>query len=269
MSTFRFQQFSVLQKQSGMKVCTDAVLFGAMAPVNHGDQVLDIGSGTGVLSLMAAQLGAGLVTAVELTQQAYEEADINFGNSPWAERLMVVHQDIQSFALTADRQYDLVISNPPFFENHSKTTDTLRNTARHTDQLPFADLISIAGQLLSRQGLFYLLIPVHAVAKFSVQAEAAGFYLVKQTDFRGYAHNEAKVSALTFSRTAEVFMARLLTIYESRGVYSQDSEAYLADFLLRFAKDQQSSLEVKADTAVHRTTRSIKGDQRRVSLYVV
>ncbi|MFZ2311091.1 MAG: methyltransferase [Methylobacter sp.] len=242
MSTFRFQQFSVLQKQSGMKVCTDAVLFGAMAPVKSGDHVLDIGTGTGVLALMAAQLGAGQVTAVELTQQAYQEADFNFSNSPWAERLEVVHQDIQSFALTADRQYDLIISNPPFFENHSKTTDKLRNTARHTDQLPFSELISIAGQLLSRQGLFYLLIPAHAVAKFSAQALAAGFHLIKQTDFRGYAHNEAKVSALTFSRTAEVFTARLLTIYAYRGIYSQDSEAYLADFLLRFAKDQQPNL---------------------------
>jgi len=242
MSTFRFQQFSVLQKQSGMKVCTDAVLFGAMAPVNGGDQVLDIGAGTGVLSLMAAQLGAGQVTAVELTQQAYQEADINFNNSPWAERLEAVHQDIQgfalNFALTSDRQYDLIISNPPFFENHSKTADALRNTARHTDQLPFADLIGIAGLLLSPQGLFYLLIPAHAVAKFSVQALAAGFYLIKQTDFRGYAHNEAKVSALTFSRSASEFTASLLTIYESRGVYSPDSEAYLADFLLRFAKGQ-------------------------------
>ena len=242
MSTFRFQQFSVLQKQSGMKVCTDAVLFGAMAPVNHGGHVLDIGTGTGVLALMAAQLGAGQVTAVELTQQAYQEADFNFSNSPWAERLEVVHQEIQSFALTADRQYDLIISNPPFFENHSKTTDKLRNTARHTDQLPFSELISIAGQLLSRHGLFYLLIPAHAVAKFSAQALTAGFHLIKQTDFRGYVHNEAKVSALTFSRTTEVFTARLLTIYAYRGIYSQDSEAYLADFLLRFAKDQQPNL---------------------------
>lgn len=221
-----------------MKICTDAVLFGAMVPVSQGDHVLDIGTGTGVLALMAAQLGATKVIAVELTQEAFKEADINFNNSPWAKRLEAVHQDIQSFALTADRQYDLIISNPPFFENHSKTLDALRNAARHTDQLPFADLIGIAGGLLSPQGLFYLLIPAHAVAKFSAQALATGLYLVNQTDFRGYAHNEAKVSALTFSRTAAVFTARLLTIYESHNVYSQDGERYLADFLLRFAKDQ-------------------------------
>ncbi len=238
MSTFHFQQFSVLQKHSGMRICTDAVLFGAMAPVNPGDRVLDIGTGTGVLALLAAQLGAAKVTAVELTQVAFKEADINFNNSPWVDRLEAVHQDIQSFALTANRQYDLIISNPPFFENHLKTVDTLRNSARHTDQLPFTDLIGIAEQLLSPQGLFYLLLPAHAVAKFSALALAAGFYLINQTDFRGYTHNEAKVSALTFSRTAAVFTARLLTIYASHNVYSQDSERYLADFLLRFAKDQ-------------------------------
>lgn len=237
MSTFRFQQFSVVQKNSGMKICTDAVLFGAMAPIKSGDIVLDIGAGTGVLALMAAQRGAAQITAVELTHEAYHEAKFNFANSPWPERLEALHQDIQSFARKAAQHYDLIISNPPFFENHSKTSDTLRNTARHTDQLPFADLITVADQLLSQQGLFYVLIPISAAAKFSDHASDAGFYLIKKTDFRGYAHNDAKVSALTFSRTATTnYAEQLLTIYQSQGIYSHESETWLNSFLLRFAK---------------------------------
>jgi tRNA1Val (adenine37-N6)-methyltransferase len=221
-----------------MKVCTDAVLFGAMAPVNRGDRVLDIGAGTGVLSLMAAQLGAAQVTAVELTQQGYEEAQINFNNSPWADRLEAVHQDIQGFAGSAGCQYDLIICNPPFFENHSKTTNSLRKVARHNDQLPFDDLIKSADQLLSSHGLFYLLLPVHAVEKFAAAALlVAGFYLIHRTDFRGYTHNETKVSALTFSRTVAVPAPSLLIVYESHRVYSKESERYLSPFLLRFSEN--------------------------------
>jgi tRNA1Val (adenine37-N6)-methyltransferase len=240
MSTFRFQQFTVLQQRSGMKVCTDAVLFGAMAPLHPGDRVLDIGTGTGVLALMAAQRGAAKVTGVELTQEAYEEAHINFNLSPWADRIEAVHQDIQGFALTAGNQYDLIISNPPFFANHSKTTASLRNAARHTDLLSFPDLISSADKLLTKQGLFYVLIPVSAVKKFSAEAVAAGFYLITQTDYRAYAHTKAKVSALTFSRTALGFTARLLTVYESLGMYTKESERYLEDFLLRFSQGRQA-----------------------------
>jgi len=221
-----------------MKICTDAVLLGAMAPVNRGDRVLDIGAGTGVLSLMTAQLGAAHVTAVELTRQGYEEAYENFTNSPWADRLEAVHQDIQGFASTAGCQYDLIICNPPFFENHSKTTNPLGKVARHNDQLPFAELIESADQLLSHQGLFYLLLPVHAVEKFVAAALAAGFYLIHQTNFRGYSHNEAKVSALTFNRTVAKFATCLLTIYESHRVYTKDSERFLSPFLLRFTKNQ-------------------------------
>lgn len=239
MSTFRFQQFSVQQNLSAMKVCTDAVLFGAMAPVKRGDSVLDIGTGTGVLALIAAQLGADEVIAVELTAQAYQEACLNFSRSPWADRLEAVHQDIRSFAGSAGRHYDLVISNPPFFENHFKSASPLRMAARHSDQLPFADLLAIAGQLVAPQGLLYLLAPVHASIKIAELALRAGFYLIRRIDFRAYAHSTAKVSALTFSRTKAESVSEILTVYESGGVYTAESERYLSNLLLRFAKDNQ------------------------------
>jgi len=218
-----------------MRVCTDATLFGAMAPVKGGEKALDIGAGTGLLALMLAQLGAGDITAVEITQEAFEEARLNFADSPWPERLHAVHQEIQGFARESRERYQLIISNPPFFDNHSKSPAALRSTARHTDRLPFTDLIAAVDTLLAEDGIFYLLLPVHAVVRFARLASGAGLYLSRRTDYRGYAHNEAKVSALTFTRSPGDVQTRLLTIYSAHRVYSKESEAYLSPFLLRFA----------------------------------
>ncbi|MEN8168387.1 MAG: 50S ribosomal protein L11 methyltransferase [Pseudomonadota bacterium] len=236
MSTFRFQQFSVHQEKSAMKVCTDATLFAAMAPVKGGEQVLDIGTGTGLLALIAAQLGASHVTGVELTEEDFDEARINFFNSPWSERLIALHGSIQHFSGNTLNRYDLIISNPPFFHNPSKASDKLRRQARHADLLPFPELIECVDRLLGACGLFYLLLPCHAVAGFSGMALERGLHLIAQTDLRGHSHNQAKVSALTFSRQMQPFRFRLLTIYQSDRVYSKVSEHYLSPFLLRFAK---------------------------------
>jgi len=237
LSIFRCQQFSVRQQQSGMKICTDGLLFGAMAPVKPGNTVLDIGTGTGVLALCAAQLGAGQVTAVEVTQEAYEEATLNFSNSLWAHRLTAIHQDIQAYAQTTDRQYDVIISNPPFFAQHSKADDALRNIARHTDCLPYIDLLIAVEQCLSARGLFYVLLPIYATAQFTAFAQATGLFLIRQISFQGYAHTPAKVSALTFSRIQITCKTERLTIYESKSVYTHESTAFLQPFLLRFAKN--------------------------------
>lgn len=219
-----------------MKVCTDATLFGAMAPVKGGEEVLDIGAGTGLLALMAAQLGASQVTGVELTEQACDEARSNFANSPWSERLTAVHGSIQQFTEETQNRYDLIISNPPFFHNHSKASDQLRRQARHTDLLPFPDLLGCVERLLGDHGLFYLLLPSHATTEFTSMALGYGLHLIHQTDLRGRSHNMAKVSTLTFARQRQPSRFRLLTIYQSERVYTKESEHYLSPFLLRFAK---------------------------------
>lgn len=218
-----------------MKVCTDATLFGAMAPVNGGERVLDIGAGSGVLSLMLAQLGAGHVTAVELTPQACRDAAANFSGSPWSGRLELVAQSIQAYAGRCDRHYDLIICNPPFFERHSKNSADLRRVARHSDLLPHGELVRSAARLLAADGRFYLLFPVHGVVRISALAASLGLRLVGRVDFAGHSQSQAKVAALTFARRPEMFVCRRLVIYNAPRVYSEESARYLSPFLLRFA----------------------------------
>lgn len=219
-----------------MKVCTDATLFGAMTPIKGSERVLDIGTGTGLLALMAAQLGAFHTTGVELAEAAFDEARINFHNSPWSKRLKAVHGSIQQFADNTLNRYDLIISNPPFFHDHSRPSDHPRRQARHADLLPYSDLIASVDRLLEESGLFYLLLPNHAAGRFSGIALEHDLHRVGQIDIRGHDHNRAKVSVLTFSRQEQPCGLRSLTIYQSDRVYSKESEHFLAPFLLRFAR---------------------------------
>lgn len=239
---FRFQQFSVSQELAAMKICTDSLLFGAMMPVMPTATVLDIGAGTGLLALIAAQLGAGRVTGVELMEDACQEAAGNFERSPWGDRLQAVRQSIQDFADTQPGRYDLIISNPPFFENHLNAKEPMRDAARHDGHLKHAELIKIADQLLAREGVFYVLLPRQSASAFTRLCMLYGLYLRRQTAFRSYAHRTDRVVALSFGRERlNQPSFETMTIYDEQGIYSAASRAYLENFLLRFAKRESAN----------------------------
>jgi tRNA1Val (adenine37-N6)-methyltransferase len=192
---FQFKQFIIHQQNCAMKVCTDACLFGAWVAgkVERGqlsfDSVLDIGTGTGLLSLMMAQKSMARIDAIELDEHAAQQATENFELSNWSERLQVIPGDIKTVHL--GKKYDFIISNPPFFENDLKSRDTQRNLALHSQELGLDELISSIKKQLADHGKFAVLLPYHRKEAFARLAFDEGFSLeeeacVKQTPLHNY-----------------------------------------------------------------------------------
>lgn len=160
---FRFKEFTVWQDKCAMKVCTDSCILGAFAANEIGFQnpsptsILDIGGGTGLLSLMLAQKSAASVIAVESDPNAFEQMQQNFQASEWKERLLAIQQDIRKFE--TEKRFNIIISNPPFFENDLKGTDESKNLAKHDSGLLLSKLIKIISNLLMPGGKFFLMVP--------------------------------------------------------------------------------------------------------------
>lgn len=168
-----------------MKVCSDACVFGAYMNPGTAQRILDIGTGTGLLSLMLAQRTDAWIEAVEMDDGAAEQARNNFAASSFSDRLTVHHTRIQDFAGGTDRpQYDMICCNPPFFENCLRSTQRERRMARHTDTLSFAELAHAVQQLLALSGRFYVHVPIDFEQSFVVAAQQFGFYVNERVTLR-------------------------------------------------------------------------------------
>lgn len=157
-----------------MKVTTDACLFGAWAAREIGDpksgarKVLDIGTGTGLLSLMIAQQSDALIDAIEIDKAAAEQAVENVAASPWKERINLIHGDIKEVSVMFPYKYDSIISNPPFYENELTSPDYIKNLALHNSGLLLDDLLRVVHMSLNNEGIFYLLLPYKRMAEAGI-----------------------------------------------------------------------------------------------------
>ena len=163
---FKYKQFTVYQDQCAMKVCTDSSLFGALIDSSQAENILDIGTGTGVLSLMQAQKSTAKITAVEIEENAAKQATSNFKASPWSDRINLVLRPVQEFSKEHNLQFDLIISNPPFFKDSFKSPDASVNMARHDSLLPQDELLQSVLSLLTDDGAFWLLLPEYEFDRF-------------------------------------------------------------------------------------------------------
>jgi tRNA1Val (adenine37-N6)-methyltransferase len=222
---FTFKQFTVQQDRCAMKIGTDGVLLGAWTPIdNNPNAILDIGTGTGIIALMLAQRSeASQIDALEIDENAYEQSTDNFENSPWNDRLYCFHAGLDEFVEEPEDEYDLIVSNPPFYIEDFKTDNQARDLARFADAMPFEDLIEAAALLLSENGIFAVIIPFKEEASFITLAEEYELYPVKITHVKGTPTTEIKRSLMAFGRTkATGFPIDELIIETSRHQYTPE-----------------------------------------------
>ncbi len=174
---FEFKQFKIHQDKTAMKVGTDGVLIGAWTELPSTGKVLDIGTGTGLLALMVAQRNSELVIhAIEIDESATVQALQNVKESKWTDRISVEHISFQEYVSSTNKRFDLIITNPPFFNSGVKAIETERSIARHADALPPEALIEGVKKLLKPEGTFAVILPTDAYEKLSSAAIHAGFF---------------------------------------------------------------------------------------------
>lgn len=191
----QFKEFEVHDEKSAMKVGTDALLLGSWSKVEDASMIADIGCGCGIVALMVAQRAKkAQVIGIELEPKAASEAAENIRNSPWSDRVQVVHSSIQEFAKNQEQhgRFDVLVSNPPFFKNHPKSPQLERNLARHDDSLPIEVLIGVADQLLKEEGFLDLIWPADRWDELEAMAKLLGFSLLSRIGVKGNADGETR-----------------------------------------------------------------------------
>ncbi|TDP58725.1 tRNA1(Val) (adenine(37)-N6)-methyltransferase [Flavobacterium dankookense] len=236
MATFNFKQFSVQQDKCAMKIGTDSVLLGSWCPIeNNPFSVLDIGAGTGVLSLMLAQRShAEQIDAIEIDEDAYEQCVENFESSPWSDRLFCFHASLDEFLEEPEDEYDIIISNPPFYSEDYKTDNSQRDLARFQDAMPFEELVEAADLLLSENGIFAVIIPFKEEERFVDLCAEVELFPVKVTRVKGSHTTPIVRSLLAFKRyELSVLTADELVIEINRHEYTDDYINLTKDFYLK------------------------------------
>ena len=243
--TFTFKQFQVNQDRCAMKIGTDGVLLGAWTPlINNPYNVLDIGAGTGILSLMLAQRSnaehtsqngelATQIDAIEIDEDAYEQCVENFEASPWGDKLFCFHAGLDEFVDEPEDEYDLIISNPPFYTDDYKSDNTSRDLARFEDALPFEELIEAAALLLSDNGIFSVIIPYKEEERFVSLCKELDLFPLKITRVKGTPTSEIKRCLLAFCRMEQTPLIDELVIEISRHNYTPEYIELTKEFYLK------------------------------------
>ncbi|HVD98693.1 MAG TPA: methyltransferase [Cytophagaceae bacterium] len=229
---FQFKQFKIDQEQAAMKVCTDSCIFGAWIEPGEASAVLDIGTGTGVLSLMLAQRSDANFDAVEIDEAAAAQAKQNVAQSPWADRISVHHTSIQEYAENTQKTYDLIVTNPPFYSNYLKSEKENVNVAYHSVALPTDELLEAVKKMLRPSGRLIVLLPPYEAELMREEALSYGLYTSKILQIKDKETAPIFRSVTEFSFSLAIPIVKELVIKKEDGSYSNEFAALLKEYYL-------------------------------------
>jgi tRNA1Val (adenine37-N6)-methyltransferase len=226
MRPFYFRHFILRQDKAAMKAGTDSMLLGAIAPAENAQRVLDIGTGTGILSLMLAQRSIAHIDAIDIDENAFGQAKENFRNSMWRNRISAYHSSLQEFIPEHNYRYDLIVSNPPYFPAHeshkSSPASFARKYARQTSELSFHELAKHAARLLDSNGVLYLILPALTIEEFTEKAGAFGLFPGEQTCIKSKPDTAPVRVIASYSFQKAEIQASEFIIYNADGSYSKE-----------------------------------------------
>ena len=212
-----------------MKVCTDSCLFGALVEVSNAGTILDIGAGTGLLSLMLSQKTQSTIIALEPDEDACSQAAENVSISPF-HNIIVLPFTIQKYAMVADARFDLIVCNPPFYKNYLKSSNTQYNSSIHSSALPFDELVATTKKLLSEDGAFWLLLPNFEFNSFIRLADEYKLHLNRRFTVFHNSNSEPIRTIGVFSNNESSVINKNIYIKTVDNVYTEEFKSLLQDY---------------------------------------
>jgi len=231
---FQFKQFKIMQDKTAMKVGVDGVLLGAVTNFSISKKILDIGSGTGLISLMAAQKSNAKITALEIELNAFNQTIENINISPWKNKITAVNINFIEFWKSTNEMFDTIVCNPPFFEKSYKSEKEQRNIARHNEHLPFDQIFKGSEKLLTDEGTLNLIFPIEALGRIIIIGNKYNLYPENIIEIKPNINKIAKRVVVIFSKEKKEIKESELTIEtDKRHVYTKEYINLTKEFYLK------------------------------------
>jgi len=233
MVAFQFKQFSISQEHAALKLGTDAVLLGCLTSFQNPTSILDVGTGTGILSLIMAQKYPCPITAIDIDENAIIDANININASPWRDRITVQQISLQDFANSTTQRFDAIICNPPFFTNGILSPEKSKATARHNIELTAETFFSSVAAISAETCCVSIILPTSEKTRYTDSATNNNFYLVQETTIFPFENSEnPNRTILRFSKQWEPFTSSKLSIRKDKSTYSNEYKELTKDLYL-------------------------------------